>query len=186
MTWFVHEKRADLLEGIIGLSEETTTGVHRLEQMSRRGELKVPAYNVNDSVTKSKFDNLYGCRESLIDGIKRATDVMIAGKQAVVAGFGDVGVPVIVRAIAADAAVSAPIVVDGDPIVPIRRRSRQGGWLVFTQNPDRETATATLTPNWPISDVRDLLTGKSVDVESNGFSVSMEPWSVGVFLCDDA
>jgi beta-galactosidase GanA len=102
------------------------------------------------------------------------------------AGFGDVGVPVIVRAIAADAAVSAPIVVDGDPIVPIRRRSRQGGWLVFTQNLDRETATATLTPNWPISDVRDLLTGKSVDVESNGFSVSMEPWSVGVFLCDDA
>ena len=91
LTWFVHEKRADLLEGIIGLSEETTTGVHRLEQMSRRGELKVPAYNVNDSVTKSKFDNLYGCRESLIDGIKRATDVMIAGKQAVVAGFGDVG-----------------------------------------------------------------------------------------------
>ena len=75
----------------MGLSEETTTGVHRLHQMARKNELKIPAYNVNDSVTKSKFDNLYGCRESLIDGIKRATDVMIAGKIAVVAGFGDVG-----------------------------------------------------------------------------------------------
>ena len=75
----------------MGLSEETTTGVHRLHQMARKNELKVPAYNVNDSVTKSKFDNLYGCRESLVDGIKRATDVMIAGKLAVVAGYGDVG-----------------------------------------------------------------------------------------------
>ena len=75
----------------MGLSEETTTGVHRLHQLARKNELKVPAYNVNDSVTKSKFDNLYGCRESLVDGIKRATDVMIAGKLAVVAGYGDVG-----------------------------------------------------------------------------------------------
>ena len=76
---------------IIGVTEETTTGVHRLYQMHERGELKFPAINVNDSVTKSKFDNLYGCRESLVDGIKRATDVMIAGKVAVVAGYGDVG-----------------------------------------------------------------------------------------------
>lgn len=91
LTGYVHEKRADLLAGINGLSEETTTGVHRLEQMERQGLLKIPAFNVNDSVTKSKFDNLYGCRESLIDGIKRATDVMIAGKIAVVAGYGDVG-----------------------------------------------------------------------------------------------
>ena len=91
LTGYVHEKRADLLEGINGVSEETTTGVHRLEQMESLGELKIPAFNVNDSVTKSKFDNLYGCRESLIDGIKRATDVMIAGKIAVVAGYGDVG-----------------------------------------------------------------------------------------------
>jgi adenosylhomocysteinase len=74
-----------------GVSEETTTGVHRLYQMQQRGELLVPAINVNDSVTKSKFDNLYGCRESLVDGIKRATDVMIAGKTAVVCGHGDVG-----------------------------------------------------------------------------------------------
>ena len=74
-----------------GVSEETTTGVHRLYQMSEKDELLVPAINVNDSVTKSKFDNLYGCRESLADGIKRATDVMIAGKVVVVAGYGDVG-----------------------------------------------------------------------------------------------
>ena len=79
------------LDAIIGVTEETTTGVHRLQQMSERGELKLRASNVNDSVTKSKFDNLYGCRESLVDGIKRATDVMVAGKIAVVAGYGDVG-----------------------------------------------------------------------------------------------
>ena len=91
LTWYVHDKYPQLLVNIMGLSEETTTGVHRLHQMARKNELKVPAYNVNDSVTKSKFDNLYGCRESLVDGIKRATDVMIAGKLAVVAGYGDVG-----------------------------------------------------------------------------------------------
>ena len=91
LTGYVHETRPDLLPGLKGVSEETTTGVHRLEQMERQGLLKFPAINVNDSVTKSKFDNLYGCRESLIDGIKRATDVMIAGKIAVVAGYGDVG-----------------------------------------------------------------------------------------------
>ncbi len=91
LTGYVHETRPDLLSGLKGVSEETTTGVHRLEQMERQGLLKLPAFNVNDSVTKSKFDNLYGCRESLIDGIKRATDVMIAGKIAVVAGYGDVG-----------------------------------------------------------------------------------------------
>ncbi len=91
LTAMVHQKYPELLTGIRGLSEETTTGVHRLYQMHERGELKVPAINVNDSVTKSKFDNLYGCRESLADGIKRATDVMVAGKVVVVAGYGDVG-----------------------------------------------------------------------------------------------
>ena len=91
LTGYVHEKRPNLLKEVNGVSEETTTGVHRLKQMDRQGSLKIPAFNVNDSVTKSKFDNLYGCRESLIDGIKRATDVMIAGKIAVVAGYGDVG-----------------------------------------------------------------------------------------------
>ncbi|TRY95307.1 hypothetical protein DNTS_009049 [Danionella cerebrum] len=91
LTNLVHQKYPKLLAGIKGVSEETTTGVHNLYKMLKKGELKVPAINVNDSVTKSKFDNLYGCRESLIDGIKRATDVMIAGKVAVVAGYGDVG-----------------------------------------------------------------------------------------------
>jgi adenosylhomocysteinase len=91
LTNLVHEKYPKLLEDIKGLSEETTTGVHNLYKMFKAGKLKVPAINVNDSVTKSKFDNLYGCRESLVDGIKRATDVMLAGKVALVAGYGDVG-----------------------------------------------------------------------------------------------
>jgi adenosylhomocysteinase len=91
LTALVHEKFPQFLDGIKGISEETTTGVHYLYRMLKKGTLKIPAINVNDSVTKSKFDNLYGCRESLIDGIKRATDVMIAGKVAVVAGYGDVG-----------------------------------------------------------------------------------------------
>ncbi len=91
LTQILHDKYPAMLEDIRGLSEETTTGVHRLVEMVAKGELKVPAFNVNDSVTKSKFDNLYGCRESLVDGIKRATDVMIAGKVAVVLGYGDVG-----------------------------------------------------------------------------------------------
>jgi adenosylhomocysteinase len=91
LTLVMHERFPELLADVRGLSEETTTGVHRLYEMMRAGTLKVPAFNVNDSVTKSKFDNLYGCRESLMDGIKRATDVMIAGKIAVVVGYGDVG-----------------------------------------------------------------------------------------------
>ena len=91
VTQIMHEKYPEMLKDVKGLSEETTTGVHRLYEMHKKGLLKVPAINVNDSVTKSKFDNLYGCRESLVDGIKRATDVMIAGKIGVVCGFGDVG-----------------------------------------------------------------------------------------------
>ena len=91
LTYMVHNKYPELLEGIKGLTEETTTGVHRLYQMHKEGKLGCPAINVNDSVTKSKFDNLYGCRESLADGIKRATDVMVAGKIIVVCGYGDVG-----------------------------------------------------------------------------------------------
>jgi|TARA_B100000287_G_scaffold432258_1_gene491177 adenosylhomocysteinase len=91
LTKIIHEKYPELLKDIRGLSEETTTGVHRLLEMEENGILKVPAINVNDSVTKSKFDNKYGCRESLVDGIRRATDVMMAGKVAVVAGYGDVG-----------------------------------------------------------------------------------------------
>ena len=91
LTKWIHDKRSELLSNVRGISEETTTGVHHLYQMIMEQTLKVPAINVNDSVTKSKFDNLYGCRESLADGIKRATDIMIAGKVAVVAGYGDVG-----------------------------------------------------------------------------------------------
>ena len=90
-TQIMHEKFPELLKNVKGLSEETTTGVHRLKDMEKKGLLKVPAINVNDSVTKSKFDNLYGCKESLVDGIRRGTDVMMAGKVAVVAGYGDVG-----------------------------------------------------------------------------------------------
>jgi len=91
LTQVMHDDYPELMKEVLGLSEETTTGVHRLYEMAKAGTLKVPAINVNDSVTKSKFDNLYGCRESLVDGIKRATDVMVAGKSAVVCGYGDVG-----------------------------------------------------------------------------------------------
>lgn len=91
LTQIIHEKHPELLDGIKGVSEETTTGVARLYEMAKKGDLKMPAINVNDAVTKSKFDNLYGCRESLLDGLKRATDVMIAGKIALILGYGDVG-----------------------------------------------------------------------------------------------
>ena len=91
LTVVMHEQYPELLPNLLGVSEETTTGVARLYEMAKQGTLKIPAINVNDSVTKSKFDNLYGCRESLLDGIKRATDVMIAGKKAIILGFGDVG-----------------------------------------------------------------------------------------------
>jgi adenosylhomocysteinase len=91
LTYFIHTKKPELLKDIKGVSEETTTGVNQLMKMMKNGQLKIPAINVNDSVTKSKFDNLYGCRESLADGIKRATDIMLAGKLCIVAGYGDVG-----------------------------------------------------------------------------------------------
>ena len=91
LTKVMHEKYSNILKSVKGLSEETTTGVHRLYDMEKKNKLLVPAINVNDSVTKSKFDNLYGCRESLVDGIRRATDIMLSGKVAVVCGYGDVG-----------------------------------------------------------------------------------------------
>src|SRR6202042_3072253 len=91
LTVLMHQKYPEMLADVRGVSEETTTGVHRLRDMARDGQLLTPAINVNDSVTKSKFDNLYGCRESLVDGIRRGTDIMMAGKIAVVNGFGDVG-----------------------------------------------------------------------------------------------
>ncbi|CAO3623381.1 unnamed protein product [Cunninghamella blakesleeana] len=113
LTNIVHQEYPELLAGIKGLSEETTTGVHNLYKMMKAGTLKLPSINVNDSVTKSKFDNLYGCRESLVDGIKRATDVMIAGKVSVVAGYGDVGKG---SAAALRAFGSRVIVTEVDPI----------------------------------------------------------------------
>src|SRR5690606_36553336 len=91
LTLVMHDKYPEAMKGVVGLSEETTTGVKRFYDMQKEGTLRCPAFNVNDSVTKSKFDNLFGCRESLIDGIKPATDVMIAGKLAIVCGYGDVG-----------------------------------------------------------------------------------------------
>lgn len=91
LTWYIHNNYPELLDGILGVTEETTTGIHKINEAISNGSFKLRAINVNDSVTKTKFDNLYGCRESLVDAIKRATDVMIAGKIAVVAGYGDVG-----------------------------------------------------------------------------------------------
>lgn len=114
LTSLVHEKYPQYLADIRGLSEETTTGVHHLYRMMREGKLKVPAINVNDSVTKSKFDNFYGCRESLVDGIKRATDVMLAGKVAVVAGFGDVG-----KGVSAHYSIAAAWYTEHEPVRPI-------------------------------------------------------------------
>ena len=116
-TKIIHEKYPKMLEEILGLSEETTTGVHRLKEMEKNGTLKVPAINVNDSVTKSKFDNLYGCKESLVDGIRRGTDVMMAGKIAVVAGYGDVGKGTVASFNGAGAIVS---VVEIDPICALQ------------------------------------------------------------------
>ncbi|MFN8389012.1 MAG: adenosylhomocysteinase [Bdellovibrionota bacterium] len=117
LTVLVHEKYPQLLNDIKGISEETTTGVHRLYQMHEKGLLKCPAFNVNDSVTKSKFDNLYGCRESLGDGIKRATDVMIAGKVVVIAGYGDVGKGCAEAMVALGARV---MVTEIDPIIALQ------------------------------------------------------------------
>jgi adenosylhomocysteinase len=130
LTNLVHEKYPQYLEGIRGISEETTTGVHNLYKMLREGKLKTPSFNVNDSVTKSKFDNLYGCRESLLDGIKRATDVMIAGKVAVVAGYGDVGKGCVQSLRALGARV---LVTEVDPINALQ--AAMEGYEVITKNP---------------------------------------------------
>ncbi|HSN82803.1 MAG TPA: adenosylhomocysteinase [Polyangiales bacterium] len=130
LTAIAHKQYPELFEGpdrIIGLSEETTTGVHRLYEMERDGTLKCPAINVNDSVTKSKFDNLYGCRESLVDGIKRATDVMIAGKVVVVAGYGDVGKGCVQAVARAGARV---LVTEVDPICALQ--AAMEGYQVVT------------------------------------------------------
>ncbi|MCC7474470.1 MAG: adenosylhomocysteinase [Pirellulales bacterium] len=151
LTAMVHDKFPELLEGIRGLSEETTTGVHRLYQMHERGDLKVPAINVNDSVTKSKFDNLYGCRESLADGIKRATDIMIAGKVVVVAGYGDVGKGCAHSMKSLGARV---IVTEIDPITALQ--AAMEGYQVTTMDEAVEEGDIFVTT----TGCRDVITGK--------------------------
>ena len=129
LTYYVHKHHPGLLENIRGVTEETTTGIHKINEAISHGEFKLRAINVNDSVTKAKFDNLYGCRESLVDGIKRATDVMIAGKVAVVAGFGDVGK----GSAAALRALSAQVwVTEIDPICALQ--AAMEGYRVVTMD----------------------------------------------------
>ncbi len=141
LTVMMHEKYPELLKDVKGITEETTTGVHRLYQMMEKGELKVPAININDSVTKSKFDNLYGCRESLADGLKRATDVMIAGKVVVVAGYGDVGkgcahsmrgfgARVIITEI--DPIIALQAAMEGFEVMPMDDAAKEGNIFVTT------------------------------------------------------
>ena len=129
LTKLMHDKHQDLLSQVKGLSEETTTGVHRLYDMEKSGRLAVPAFNVNDSVTKSKFDNLYGCRESLVDGIRRATDVMLAGKVAVICGYGSVGKGSAVSLRAAGARV---LITEIDPICALQ--ATMEGYEVVTMD----------------------------------------------------
>ena len=158
LTVMVHEKFPELLSGIKGLSEETTTGVHRLYQMHAKGTLRLPAINVNDSVTKSKFDNLYGCRESLADGIKRATDVMVAGKVVVVAGYGDVGKGC---ADAMRGLGARVIVTEIDPIIALQ--AAMEGYEVTTMEDaaPRGHIFVTATGN------RDIITGEHMKVMKN-------------------
>ncbi|QDU77250.1 Adenosylhomocysteinase [Bremerella volcania] len=158
LTAMVHNKFPELLDGIKGLSEETTTGVHRLYQMHQKGELKTPAINVNDSVTKSKFDNLYGCRESLADGIKRATDVMVAGKIVVVAGYGDVGKGCAQSMRGFGARV---IITEIDPIIALQ--AAMEGYEVCTMEDccDRADIFVTTTGN------RDIITGEHMERMKN-------------------
>lgn len=155
LTSLVHEKYPQYLADVRGLSEETTTGVHHLYKAFREGRLKVPAINVNDSVTKSKFDNYYGCRESLVDGIKRATDVMLAGKVAVVAGFGDVGKGCAESLRAYGARV---LITEIDPINALQ--AAMAGYEVTTMEDaaPRANVFVTTTGN------RDIITGKHFEV----------------------
>jgi adenosylhomocysteinase len=146
------------LGGIRGLSEETTTGVHRLYQMHARGELKVPAINVNDSVTKSKFDNLYGCRESLADGIKRATDIMVAGKVVVIAGYGDVGKGC---AHAMRSLGARVIITEIDPIIALQ--AAMEGYEVTTMDDAAPRGQIFVTA----TGCRDVITGRHMQVMPN-------------------
>jgi adenosylhomocysteinase len=158
LTAMVHNSFPELLGDIRGLSEETTTGVHRLYQMHERGELRVPAINVNDSVTKSKFDNLYGCRESLADGIKRATDIMVAGKVVVIAGYGDVGKGCAQSMRGLGARV---IITEIDPIIALQ--AAMEGYQVTTMDEAVEDGDIFVTS----TGCRDVITGKHMSQMKN-------------------
>jgi len=164
LTHYVHKHHPGLLEGIFGVTEETTTGIHKINEAIGRGEFKLRAINVNDSVTKAKFDNLYGCRESLVDGIKRATDVMIAGKVAVVAGFGDVGK----GSAAALRALSAQVwVTEIDPICALQ--AAMEGYRVVTMDyaADKADIFVTATGNINIITYGDMLRMKNNAIVCN-------------------
>ncbi|KAI1810410.1 adenosylhomocysteinase [Poronia punctata] len=158
LTSLVHNKYPEMLKDCYGVSEETTTGVHHLYRMMKENKLLVPAINVNDSVTKSKFDNLYGCRESLIDGIKRATDVMIAGKIAVVAGFGDVGKGC---AMALQGMGARVIVTEVDPINALQ--AAMAGFQVTTMDKAASQAQIFVTT----TGCRDILVGRHFEAMPN-------------------
>ncbi|KAJ4264966.1 S-adenosyl-L-homocysteine hydrolase [Fusarium torreyae] len=158
LTTLVHQKYPDMLKDCFGVSEETTTGVHHLYRMLKDSKLLVPAINVNDSVTKSKFDNLYGCRESLVDGIKRATDVMIAGKVAVVAGFGDVGKGC---AMALHGMGARVLVTEIDPINALQ--AAMAGYQVTTMEKAAKIGQIFVTT----TGCRDILTGEHFEAMPN-------------------
>jgi adenosylhomocysteinase len=149
----MHENFPGLLDDVRGLSEETTTGVHRLHEMEKNGTLKVPAINVNDSVTKSKFDNKYGCRESLVDGIRRATDVMMAGKVAVVCGYGDVGKG---SAESLRSAGCRVVVTEADPICALQAAMEGFEVSTMTEAASRGDIFVTATGNIDVITVDDM------------------------------
>ncbi|KAK4459050.1 S-adenosyl-L-homocysteine hydrolase-domain-containing protein [Cladorrhinum samala] len=171
LTHLVHTKYPEMLKDCYGVSEETTTGVHHLYRMLQKGELLVPAINVNDSVTKSKFDNLYGCRESLIDGIKRATDVMIAGKVGVVAGFGDVGKGC---AMALQGMGARVLVTEIDPINALQ--AAMAGFQVVTMEKAAQIGQIFVTT----TGCRDILVGKHFEAMPNDAIVC----NIGHFDCE--
>ena len=168
LTALVHNKHPEMLKDCYGVSEETTTGVHHLYRMLKGKGLLVPAVNVNDSVTKSKFDNLYGCRESLIDGIKRATDVMVAGKVAVVAGFGDVGKGC---AQALHSMGARVIVTEIDPINALQ--AAVSGYQVTTMEDAAPEGQIFVTT----TGCRDILLGKHFEVMKNDAIVCSKYWA---------
>ena len=163
LTVMVHQKYPELIKNIKGLSEETTTGVHRLYDMMKKGELKMPAINVNDSTTKSKFDNLYGCRESLVDSIKRATDVMVAGKVCVVAGYGDVGKG---SAGSFRGLGGRVIVTEIDPICALQ--AAMEGYQVMTMDEAAKLGDIFVTATGCV----DVITGKHMEMMKDGAIVA--------------